>query len=1336
MPALRDTLMSSPSGFRRRRFEPLMNSHRSTSDVDVARLRSMMTQATEEEFRGTNRFQVIRRLKTGGAGVVYEVYDRERGLRVALKTLRHMNADALYRFKQEFRSSAEIVHPNLVPLYELISDGEQWFFTMELIDDGVDLLSYVRGSPIAHDAPAGPSSYPPSSPVEAPTPLSLTEGLSAPSQRAAQTVSNRLLVSPETPPNLPASQPLSPAPSQPARVPPPNVAASGERLLPPPQLDFTRLCRVFQQLAQGTLALHQVGKLHRDLKPGNVLVRANGQVIVLDFGLITEFHVEGQGPASRPSAPSVPVAEWATQPTGIAGTAAYMAPEQAAAQALTPASDWYAVGVMLYQALTGRLPFYGTLVEVLEAKQVRDAIAPADLVEGIPEDLNALCVELLRRDPAARPCGTDVLARLGGGALPADVAASSSPFVGRQQHLAELMQAFQQVRQGKTFVYHVQGKSGAGKSTLVQHFLDSLASRGEAVILSSRCYEQESMPYKAVDGLVDALTRYLLRLRRPEVETLLPTDAAVLVRLFPVLTRVEAFAEAVRTAADIADLRELRSRAFTAFRELLTRLASRRPLVLFIDDLQWGDFDGAALLAHALRPPAPPPLLMLLAYRSEHIDRSACLQFLEFPTGFEDSPQRGTLVVEALTAEETRQLAVVLLGSDSAETRVRVEWIVRESGGNAFFVGELVRYLRAGLTTASIEGLSLDDVLWGRVLRLPSEAQRLVEVIAVASRPVRLRRAQEAAQLPALPPHLVALLRSAHLVRSSGPHLDDDIETYHDRIRESILAHLSPSARQSYHASLAVVLEAAGDAAPETLAAHFEAAEQPAKASRYYTQAAQKALQVLAYERAEMLYQRAAALAPSDLDKIAVYDRMIHFYTDIARFAEAYTIGRRSAALLGFRLPAKFHRLLFLRDYLESKWRLWGRDIAALQELPTVSDPRVEAAVRLLSAVAKAAYQVQPGLNVVVSTKGLNLCLKHGNSRDCAVCYLAYGVIFQGGVLGHHRRGYEFGRLALNLVEKYGNATQRAEVYFVVGYFATSWIRPATEAEELWRIAYHAASAAQRGDAADLFNIGCASAATIMSYHMRGVPMDEVRRAAEHYLEFLQRASLREPIGVITGVCRFIRNLRGQTLQRTSFSDIQFDEDDYVRGLASFGSRHFAHFYYILKMQALYLWGEYDKAWEMARLSAGYLQDSRGMLHSAEHYFYHGLVLAALYPQVPIWKRWSCLRQLYQARRKFQRWACQCADNFLSKERLLAAECLQVRGRYAEALRAYEEAINAAAQYGYLPVQALAYQRAARLHHCLGNRSAAAPYLAAACASYRRWGARAYADALEAGWIT
>ncbi len=412
----------------------------------------------------TVRFTLVRRVGTGGMGVVYEAYDRKRGELVALKTMRRADPSALARFKQEFRSLADITHPNLVNLYELFAVDDRWFFTMELVE-GSDFLRYVRSRPSADPVDLGPPSRPPADP-----------GGNEP------------------------DPPAAPAAAETAEF------VQGARSF---GLDEGRLRDGLRQLAEGVEALHQSGKLHRDIKPTNVLVTPEGRVVLLDFGLTADLEASGRH---------------RTIDRQVVGTVAHMSPEQAAGLSINPASDWYSVGVMLYEALTGRLPFVGPPADVIVIKQTTDPDSPATLVEDLPEDLVRLCVELLDRDPTRRPAGRDVITRLTG-QLPDSAdrpePRRSLPLIGRARHLQILDLVFGSLSQGQTQSIFVFGRTGTGKTTLIRSFLDGLSVHEEAVVVSGRCYERESVPYKALDSLIDALARHLKGLPRRKVAALL-----------------------------------------------------------------------------------------------------------------------------------------------------------------------------------------------------------------------------------------------------------------------------------------------------------------------------------------------------------------------------------------------------------------------------------------------------------------------------------------------------------------------------------------------------------------------------------------------------------------------------------------------------------------------------------------------------------------------------------------------------------------------------------------------------------------------------------------------
>ncbi len=751
-------------------------------------------------------------------GEVYEALDRERNQRVALKTLRRLDAGLLYRLKTEFRSLQRMHHPNLISLGELIEADGQWFFTMELID-GVDLVRWVR-EPDRSKRSEG-------QPTFADIPRARKDAAEA--QTMEVTVSS---------PALAALARPRPAPAD-ARQP------SGE-------FDEARLRTALAGMVEGLSSLHRAGLIHRDVKPSNVMVTDEGRVVLLDFGLVQDT---GSG---------------LTEPDyHLLGTPAYMAPEQAVSGGVSAASDWYSLGVTLYQALTGVLPFRGGALEMLHAKQTMVPAPPSSLVDEVPRDLDHLCMELLAREPGGRPSGEDLRKRLCGDSEQlAAVDASSSVFVGREDELVELDAAYQRVRDGVPVALYVQGPSGVGKSALLEEFLSRLRRRDRsAVILTGRCYERETVPFKAMDAVIDSLSRWLRRLPNAEALALLPPQMPALARIFPVLGEVEAVASSLASRGGKSEPQDLRGHAFAALKELFSRIADRGPLVLHIDDLQWGDADSAALISELLRPPRAPAILLIGAFRS---DETPGPVVGELTRRLAANPARNRLevrelLIHPLPPEDARRLALALADDpDDSDLEARADAAVRESAGNPFFLGEMMR-------AAGAHGgvLDLDDVIRRRMRELPDDARALLEVVAVVGRPIQRGLALRAANLSFGGDGALSLLRAQNFIRTYGSGVRDLVEFFHDRIRETVVADVEPARLHEIHQRIAAVLESSDWISAEMLALAIEFAVGPdrERAHAYALDAARRAERALAFARAARFYELAIDLGPDSGDR-------------------------------------------------------------------------------------------------------------------------------------------------------------------------------------------------------------------------------------------------------------------------------------------------------------------------------------------------------------------------------------------------------------------------------------------------------------------------------------
>ena len=735
-------------------------------------------------MRENPRFELRERLGAGGMGVVYQAHDLERGHEVAIKTLERAEGDALYRFKTEFRALADISHRNLVTLYDMFVEPELCFFTMELVA-GKSFVDHCRA---------------------------------ANNERRSD---SQLSWNEET-----------------ARLDP-----TAEVALP---CDEERLRAALPQLAAGLSSLHSAGWLHRDIKASNILVDRRGRVVILDFGLATDF--AGQGCAT---------------PAGhMVGTVEYMAPEQAFPDGpLTPAADWYGVGTMIYEVLTGRLPFEGSSSRILTDKKGSDPVPPHMLVPSVAEDLDALCMNLLSRTPARRPDGNDICQRLGADYIPGTRSGSIRTtlrqpltFAGRDQELATLEAALAETAAGTGRVMIVRGPSGIGKTELVREF-ESRAQRRfpDLVTLHGRCYQSEAIPYSAIDPVVDDLSRLWTELSDEEAATLVPLGGAALVRLFPVLARVPALL-LTRDRLAILDPQEVRRRGTEALGETLARIGDRHPLVVFLDDMQWVDRDTLHLIRELASGPDRPAVLFLLAYRD---DAAVTGRRVDSQLGVDAE----VVEVGPLSAAEAATLATHVLG-DSDD--YLAERLARESAGVPMFVVELAEHARTN-RASTVAAVTLGEVIAERVRMQTRATKHLLEIVAVAAEPITLATLAKSGGIDAASFHkAVQSLQIGRLARTSGARPEDSIEPYHDRIRETVIAGLDADATRRHHLDIARTLERGGESTPERLAHHWLGAGDDERGTIFTLKAARHAFDRLDFARAAELYESALAIGHLD----------------------------------------------------------------------------------------------------------------------------------------------------------------------------------------------------------------------------------------------------------------------------------------------------------------------------------------------------------------------------------------------------------------------------------------------------------------------------------------
>jgi predicted ATPase len=656
-----------------------------------------------------------------------------------------------------------------------------------------------------------------------------------------------------------------------------TLAALGSQRLP-----VAESAGHIRQAARALAAAHAAGVVHRDIKPANLMVRGDGIVKVLDFGLARRLPADpdrGSGPGSR-----------TTDPDTRISTPLYMSPEQIRGEGVGAASDIFSLGVVLYELATGRHPFAAdSEAGLLHAIVAQEPLPPARLNPEVPTALDALILHMLAKDPHRRPTAPEVDAALAGlaGNRSGRPQRSSArpgrpPTVGRRQERTALWAGFEEAAAGHGLFVCVTGEPGLGKTTLVEDFLDELAGDGRLCSVGrGRCSERLAgaeayLPFlEALDSLLqDDGSGAAARL----MKALAPTwyvQVAPPVAADPTLA-------SLATEAPAASQERLKRELYAFFQEV-SRI---RPVVLFLDDLHWADASTADLLAYLGSRCVAWRLLMVLTYRPSDL----LLGGHPFRRVQLDLQGRGL----------SREVALAFLGRPDIERYLELQFpghdfpveladvVHRRTEGNPLFLVDLLRYLcdqgaivTAGGRWALAQGVpdlqrelpeTVRSLIRRKLERLGETDRRLLAAASVQGHEFDAAVVAAVLDLDAAEvEERLAELDCVHaLVRLLREHdLPDRTHTLrysfvHVLYQNALYAGLTPARKVAWSAAAARALLAHyGEQSPAVateLALLFEAARDHAQAAAYFLHAAEHAVRVNASREAVVLARRGLAL--------------------------------------------------------------------------------------------------------------------------------------------------------------------------------------------------------------------------------------------------------------------------------------------------------------------------------------------------------------------------------------------------------------------------------------------------------------------------------------------
>ncbi|WP_299412505.1 ATP-binding sensor histidine kinase [Acaryochloris sp. IP29b_bin.148] len=1166
--------------------------------------------------------------------------------------------------------------------------------------------------------------------------------------------------------------------------------------------------RVVEILGQ----IHDHNIIHKDINPSNIVVNPKtGQLKIIDFGISTQLSREN--PTLK-------------NPRVLEGTLAYISPEQTGRmnRSLDYRTDFYSLGVMFYELLTGQLPFTETdPLKLVHCHLAQQPIPPHHLNPQIPEEVADIVLMLMAKTAEDRYQSafgiqsdlTTCLQQLQQGTIhpfslkthdQSDKFQIPQKLYGRKSEITTLLKAFARVSQleeatRSSELMLVAGYSGIGKSSLVAEVHKPITEKQGYFIAGKYDQFQRDVPYSAVISAFQNLVKQLLTESEVQLDhwrqkllAALGPNGQVVIDVIPEMELITGPQPPMPELGPAEALNRF-NLVFQGFIQVFCQ--PTHPLVIFLDDLQWADSASLNLIKLMMTDRQMRSLLLIGAYRDNEVDATHPLMTLVKQLEIKQVKIQ-TILLQPLSQPHLCQLIADTVRHPPAQTQTLAALVHQKTQGNPFFVNEFLKNLYGEALLyfnsqdrqwewdiAQIQAQDLTDnvieLLIGKLKKLPDATQEVLRLAACVGAEFELHTLSLIRQQSPLEvfQDLKVAIQLGLVIALSDLKEDLVITNFrfgHDRIQQAAYTLIDEDQRASVHLHIGRLLwhNANADQPADRL---FEIVDHLNQALPLITegaerdqvaqlnlQAGQKAKSSTAYQAAvrylqtglglvgETGWQQTYALtlklheeaveaafldqdypqqtqltavvlqqARTVLEMVNVYRVKILARSAQNRHLEATDIGFEILSRLGIEFgeptPAQ------LQQTLDQTQQLIDRPIQSLVDLPEMVAADKLAAMQVLSDILSSGYQASFERFILSNLKQIHLSLKYGNTPASAFAYDCYGITLCG-VVGDLEAGYQFGRLALTVVEKFQAQKTKSRVVFVFNAFVRHWIDPLSQTIpalhegyqiglETGDLEYASYSLCWEAMHSLLTGQNLPDLATRMQGFQQAISGFQ-QAACCLYLQIFQQATahLMEP--ALDPGC-----LSGRYLQEPQ---ITVESADNKLALA---------FFYTFKAQTAYLLGQPAVALESTGQAAAYVDGMTAAATIVSLNFYDSLARLALYPSLSSMEQQQVLAQVDANQSQLQQWANHAPTNHQHKYDLVAAERYRVLGQPYLAGETYDRAIALAQEHHYLPIAALANELAAQFYLQQQRETFARVYLQEAYYGYSRWGAIAKSQQLK-----